>query len=234
MNKTTNLIFPYSIKGVEISTNDIKGQIIKVADTILQLKAARKDFPETNVSVVTADGFLYVFTVNYSSNPDATIISFNNENLPSGPKFTPNNVQLDKKSHEIVNQKYFLHISTSHDETKLALKAIYIQEEILWFSFRLNNYSLLDFSPDNLKFFVQDKKKVKRKAIQKVEIIPLNKISFESVPGNDMKCFAIAFRQFTIPKDKRLICQISEQGAGRVLTLHINHNSILKAKLLEN
>lgn len=93
---------------------------------------------------------------------------------------------------------------------------------------------MLDFSPDYIKFFILDKRKVKRTATQKVEIVPLNKISLELVPGNDMRTFAISFKQFTIPKGKWLICQISEQGAGRVLTLHINHKSILKARLLEN
>lgn len=41
---------------------------------MLQVKAARHGFQETNLSVITADGKLYSFIVNYSENPATTLL----------------------------------------------------------------------------------------------------------------------------------------------------------------
>ena len=64
-NKTTTLIFPYSIKRVNIGSRDVAGQIMPEADSIIQLKAARKDFSETSLTVVTAEGKFYSFLLSY-------------------------------------------------------------------------------------------------------------------------------------------------------------------------
>ncbi len=44
-------------------------QSVKEAPTILLIKAASKDFPETNLSVITDDGSVYSFLVSYEKNP---------------------------------------------------------------------------------------------------------------------------------------------------------------------
>src|SRR4051812_44613081 len=68
-NKTTNLVFPYSIRSVDRGSSDLLVQRAKYADTILQLKAGRDGFKETNLSVVTSDGKLYSFLVQYAPSP---------------------------------------------------------------------------------------------------------------------------------------------------------------------
>src|SRR4051794_40844033 len=68
-NKTTNLVFPYNVKSVDRGSADMLVQKAKYADTILQLKAASEGFKETNLSVVTSDGKLYSFLVQYAPSP---------------------------------------------------------------------------------------------------------------------------------------------------------------------
>jgi len=41
-------------------------------ENVLKVKAARKDFPPTNLHVFTADGRVYAFDVSYSPNPPQT------------------------------------------------------------------------------------------------------------------------------------------------------------------
>jgi len=164
------------------------------------------------VSVITADGKLYSFIASYAVEPAVLNLSFLKDSL-------------------FLKQMQFLHISTRDEDMKLTLKSIYIQDRVLWFGFRLKNNSLIDFEPGYVKFFLQDKKKAKRTAAQETELIPLNRVVVEAVPGYDKREFVFAFKQFMIPTDKRLLCQVSEQGGGRLLSLRIKHQALLKARV---
>ena len=76
LNKTTNLIFPYAIKSVDRGSADVLAQKAKGVENILLVKAGRQNFSETNLSVITADGKLYSFVLDYINNPSAINISF--------------------------------------------------------------------------------------------------------------------------------------------------------------
>lgn len=73
--KTTNIIFPSAIMGVDRGSKDVLAQKAKGAANILQLKAARDSFPETNLTVITADGKLNSFVINYNPKPFVLNIS---------------------------------------------------------------------------------------------------------------------------------------------------------------
>src|SRR5205085_5963418 len=77
-NKTTHLIFPYAIRSIDRGSPDVLAQKAPGSGNVLQLKAARADFAETNVTVITADNKLYPFKVNYSLLPEHLTISFAN------------------------------------------------------------------------------------------------------------------------------------------------------------
>src|SRR5256885_14593149 len=68
-NKTTNLIFPYSVQSIDRGSQDILVQQPKGTANIVQLKAGKQNFTQTNLSVITIDGQLYSFTVDYTSLP---------------------------------------------------------------------------------------------------------------------------------------------------------------------
>ncbi|MBX9890790.1 MAG: conjugative transposon protein TraN [Chitinophagaceae bacterium] len=73
-DKTTSLVFPFAIKHVDRGTSSVLAQQVKEAPEILLVKAAEKDFTETNLSVVTDDGSVYAFTVNYDSKPTVWVL----------------------------------------------------------------------------------------------------------------------------------------------------------------
>ncbi|NOT93933.1 DUF4138 domain-containing protein [Ferruginibacter sp.] len=68
-DKTTSLVFPFSVRHVDRGTKDILVQQVKEADNILLVKASAKNFSETNLSVVTEDGSVYTFVINYEEKP---------------------------------------------------------------------------------------------------------------------------------------------------------------------
>ena len=61
------IIFPAMIIHTDIGTADILVQKVEQATNILLIKAGRKDFEQTNLSVITADGNVYSLIVNYDS-----------------------------------------------------------------------------------------------------------------------------------------------------------------------
>ncbi len=75
-DKTTNLVFPYAIKSVDRGSQSVLAQKAKGVENILQIKAGRKGFEETNLTVITAEGKLYCFLLNYAPQPPVLNLSF--------------------------------------------------------------------------------------------------------------------------------------------------------------
>ena len=194
--KTTNIIFPFAVKKVDCGARDVLAQ---KADNLLELKAAKQNISPTNVSVTTVDGSFYSFMVSYASDPAILNISYRTDSL--------------------LKQRYFLHLSTRSEEMKFALRSIYIKNHLMWFAFQLANYSQVSFEPEYVKFFVVDRHRAKRRAMQEIELVPLFR-----------EGMTFAFTPFTISKDKRLYVRVAEKNGGRSLSLKVSHKILLKAR----
>src|SRR5690348_9960629 len=71
-NKMTNLIFPAPIQTAVKVSRDILVQKVHGVANVIELKAARPEFPETNLSVYGKDGQVYSFIVRYAR--DSTVL----------------------------------------------------------------------------------------------------------------------------------------------------------------
>lgn len=243
-NKTTNIIFSYPIKSVDRGSKDVLAQKANGAENILQLKASRENFLTTNLSVITSDGKLFSFIINYEKNPSQLNISFAKDSNSFREKIDNNQIQLtseklndfilDNDARIILKQKHFLHHQVFSDGMKLIIHGIYIKDNVLWLAFEAENFSFLDYHPDYLHCFIADKKKAARSAIQETEIPLLYPETFlETVPGKKKREFVIAFSPFTFSKDKKMIVQMSEKNGGRMLMFLISNKKILKARLIK-
>jgi conjugative transposon TraN protein len=230
INKTTNIIFPYGIKSVDRGSRDVLVQKATGIENVLQVKANTQDFVTTNLSVITADGKLYSFIVHYITDPPLLNLSFAIDSTAHFNDELFNTAWLENEAAVILRQKNFLHHSSCSELMKLSLNGIYIDKGLLWFKMNLSNHSLIGYRPDYFKFFIQDKHKAKRTAEQRTELEPIYQIGMPVVNGNSKKSFVFAFDQFTLPKGKRLVCQVSEQNGGRLLKLHLDHKALLKAR----
>ena len=81
-----------------------------------------------------------------------------------------------------------------------------------------------------LRFFIRDKKKNKRTAVQENELKPLQ------ISGNtkQVKAFSrtvavVALEKFTIPDKKFMGIQIMEKNGGRHLSMKLDNKDILRA-----
>jgi len=230
--KTSNIIFPYAIRSIDRGSRDILARTATGAENILQVKAATGNFAATNLSVITADGKLYSFLVSYDPDPRLLTISFARDSLARFEKDSLNDEVLALQANAVIEQKKFLYRHSASDKMQLTLERIYISSQVLWFTFKIENHSQVAYEPDYIKFFITDKHKARRTAMQETEAAPLFRLPMDVIKGHDQKEMLFGFAPFTIAKGKKLKLVISEKNGGRMLELNIKNNSILKARAL--
>lgn len=243
-NKTSNLIFPYSVKSVDRGSADILAQKAKGVENILQIKAGKQGFAMTNLTVVTSDGKFYSFLVSYADSPSSLNLSFvNKEGFKNRDSLTekdkailtgmPVNEEACQKTAEEINKlKPLLHLKVKEQKMTLSLDGIWLKDGLMWFSLKVKNKSLVDYPVSSVRFFIRDRKRAKRTAVQEMEITPLYKNIPLVIGGKNSGRFVFAFTPFTISKSRQLIIQLSEQNGGRSLTIETSYRKLLKATRL--
>lgn len=240
-NKTSSLVFPTVIKSVDRGSRDVLAQKAKGVENVLQLKAARPGFTETNLTVITADGRIHHFTVNYSKEPEILMVNVdeNDSAIEDSQKLifesTMTEFELEKYASQIVKAKRGIRfIGESKHKIALSLNGIYIRDNTIFYHFRIRNSSNINYDIDFLRFYVQDKAKVKRTASQEVDMKPVYVYGdYQQIAANTVQDMVYALEKFTIPDAKRLHIEMFEKNGGRNLELSIRNKTIVNAKLMK-
>jgi len=233
-SKTTNIIFPYSIVSVDIGSRDVLAQKAKGVENILQIKAAKDSFPQTNISIITADGKLTSFLVDYAEQPTILNISLaglTKQNTISIPSESINQEQMENYASMAFESKK--KIRGIKDETfgiRLKLNGLFIHDDIMLMRFNIANGTNINYDIDQLRLYIRDQKKSKRTATQEIEIVPvLVHNNTTQVIGQSDTTIVFIVPKFTIPDKKYLAVQMMEKNGGRHLELHIKNKKIVKA-----
>ncbi len=237
-NKTSSIVFPSSITSVDRGSRDVLAQKAKGVNNVLQLKAGRTNFKETNLTVITADGKLHHFMVSYAEHPKLFTLRVN-ESCETESNNAPLLFQTELTSAEM--QHYAENIlgsppkvlpkRASHSGMKLSLQGIYIQGNVMFYHLTIANNSNIPFHTDVLRFYVKDKQKVKRTASQEVSEVALYQYgNTDEVKGKSTEDVVIALEKFTIPDAKVLTIEWMEKKGGRHLKLFIKNRTIVNAR----
>jgi conjugative transposon TraN protein len=236
-NKTTSIIFPAVIKSVDRGSKDILAQKAKGVGNVLQLKAGKDSFPETNLTVITADGTLHHFTVSYSTKPTTQTFDISHPAGSTSLIFQTELTESDMENYSkgIVHARRTIRFNA---ETKykisFALLGIYIKGDVMFYRFKITNHSHIDYDIDFLKFYVRDKARIKRTAAQEIEIKPIYVFgNNDGVKGGSSNDLVYALQKFTIPESKHLDVELFEKNGGRHFELIIKNKTIVKSHLLE-
>ncbi|MBT2591403.1 conjugative transposon protein TraN [Pedobacter sp. ISL-68] len=236
-SKTTNIIFPHAIISVDRGSKDVLAQKAKGVENILQVKAARDSFPETNLTVVTADGRLNSFILNYTQQP--TVLNISLSGTPKGNVIflSPENVnQAQIQSYaqaSAASKKKVRGVKDKDFGIRFQMSGLFIQDEVLYVRLNIENRSNVNYDIDQLRFFIRDQKKASRTATQEIEITPVHvENNTDKVDGNSQQTMVFALPKFTIPDKKYLAVQLMEKNGGRHLELHVKNNTIVKATVL--
>lgn len=237
-DKTSNLIFPFTIKSVDRGSAAVLAQKAKGVENILQIKAGWQHFKQTNLSVVTGDARFYSFVVDYADEPSALNISFSADTANKKQTAFLYDMPIDELAikalaEQVKEQKPFLHKSSQGQKMCLLLRGIYLDQQTMWFTLQLENSSLIHYQPESVRFFIRDRKRAKRTAIQQIEFQPLYSDVGRIIAGESSGEILLAFPPFTLPATKELIIQVTEKNGGRSLLLPVKCRTILKARLLQ-
>ena len=236
-SKTTSLIFPFSIISVDRGSQDVLAQKARGVENVLQVKAGRKQFPETNLTVITADGVLHQFTVTYSDTPSTQAITIAGNTGKQSlilVKDAVNERDIQSDSKLALKQNVSGRIDEHNKyQMNLSLQEIFIHNNTLYYKIQIRNKSSISYDIKSLKFLIRDRKKVKRTSSQEMEINPLF-IGNESgrIQAYASRTIIYVVKKFTIPDGKTLFINLFEENGGRHLTLKVDNKDILKAKML--
>lgn len=236
--KTTNLVFPYAIKSVDKGSRDILVQKAIGVENVLQVKAARALFPETNLTVVTADGSLYSYLLNYAEKPLMLNIRMDQTGDKPSPMavFNANetNDLLQARAQKVWNKRNTIERKGDHSNgIRISIKGIYVNGDELYFQIGLENTSVIDYDIKMLRFFIVDKKKSKRTTSQELAIDPVYILGdTRLLRTNTEHTMVVAVPKFTIPDKKTFIVQMQENNGGRNLRISIENKDLLKAHIV--
>lgn len=229
-SKTTSIVFPYTIKSIDIGSAEVLVQKAKGVENILLVKAAKQHFFQTNLTVVTSDGKLYVFVLNYDEMcPD---LNFKAENAVAASRDVL--FSLENENQKRIEQcalaayskkKKISGLKKSKYQIRLEVNGIFIQQDVLYLRVVFENKSKINYDIDQFRFFIRDKRKSKRTASQEIELEPLYATSSSSViPYKSEIIKVYALEKFTMPENKYLTLQMIEKNGGRHLEVDINNN----------
>lgn len=237
-SKTTNIIFPYSIVSVDIGSRDVLAQKAKGVENILQIKAAKDSFPQTNISIITNDGKLTSFLVDYAEEPSVLNLSLTGlmaKQAIAIPSESVNQEQMEYYASVAAGSKQ--KIRGIKDETfgiRLKLFGIFIHDDIMLLRFNIANQTNINYDIDQLRLYIRDQKKSKRTATQEIEISPvLVQSNISKVTGQSDSTVVFVVPKFTIPDKKYLAVQLMEKNGGRHLELRVKNKKIVKAVPIE-
>ena len=143
-DKTTSLVFPFPVTHVDRGTKEVLVQQIKEAGNILLIKAASGHFSETNLSVVTGDGSIYSFMVNYKEQPGKLIYYLPEKNKTSIATFANGLLNNHRTMKGIQDKKWNMQVTVT---------GIYIKENVIYYQLLLCNGSPIDYDIDLMRFY---------------------------------------------------------------------------------
>ena len=247
-SKTSHLIFPATIRYVDLGSDYLVAAKADDAENVLRVKAAVRDFDEeTNFSVITEDGRFYNFNVLLNAFP--VTMNYNLLEMQKGiSRENANDVlfeELGKNSPSLVGElmetiykkdkQLIRNIETKSFGIQFLLKGIYIHDDKFYFHTEVRNLTNVPFRIDFINFKVVDKKLAKRTVIQERTITPLRIYKpLDEITGNTVERNVFLLDLFTIANDKVLRIEIFEKNGGRHQLLEIENSDLVKAKLIKD
>lgn len=235
-HKTQLLIFPEPIKHADRGDSYVLAETFKEADNILKVKAGKKNFEESNLQVVTNGGSVYCFTVKYSDNISGQPIDMAKVK-PYAPitfrGLSLNSTEIEDYAKAITGKVPFLSGGKfSRYGMRLETEGIYIKNDVLFFQFHLHNQTHIGFDASSIRFFIRDRKKSKRTAIQDKEVEPLYVLQSGDPQSGKGQTIIAAFARFTIAEGKLFTIEIMEKDGDRNPSNRLKQKKLLKARSL--
>lgn len=254
-DKVTQLIFPSEV--VKFRAGYTSNDAVSQSDGSVLYIQPVDSLAESNLNVITADGCYYAFNVIYDSTAAMVnyiitpSMAFYRENTATHPATVgeqqPADVSaptdgLDPKEQtpkdplEIVGKKpdYIVANNIARlQKLVFMLKGVYVDEQNVYFKFRLENHSNVAFDVDYIAFSITARKTKKASTQERVQLQPVRVDEPVHRLGAKSTCEVVyAFEKFTIGEEKILLAEVLELGGDRNIGLQIPESFIIEARKL--
>ena len=247
-NKTSHLIFPTSIRYVDLGSDLLVANKAEPIGNVLRVKSAVRDFEEeTNFSVITEDGKFYSFDASYSSYPD--ILSYDLVRLQRGieRQYATDVLFEDLKGSStsltwlIMENLYrkgnrtIKHIVSKSYGIEFSVRALHINDSKFYFTLQVKNQSNVGYAIEWVNFKIVDKKNLKRTVVQDKILEKVRTYFPERIIADHSDSKGIyMLDQFTLLKDQVLEIEILEKNGGRHLKVQLENEDIVHARLINS
>ena len=229
-NVSTHFIAPEDIKYVDISVDNIVGDI--PTGNTLRIKPTEEG--ASGVITIVTERFLVQYMLVYNRDMAKTYTRYN---IPycdvrsylTGDSNMTKSQMYDYAYKMFASNKKFFDVSTKHNLMKITLNNIYTFDKYFFIDVSMFNKTNIMYDIDQIRFKIEDKKQTKATNFQSVEILPLMQLNeVQSFKKNYRNIFV--FEKFTFPNEKVLTIEVSEkQISGRTIILRIDYADVLHA-----
>ncbi|WP_425637951.1 DUF4138 domain-containing protein [Algoriphagus yeomjeoni] len=235
-DKTTVLVFPYEVVSADFGSPAVLSEKDKAAPNVLKLKAGIRYFSSTSMYVITSEGKLYPFTVDFTDYPDARPIDIGKQQeveyanaLLEGSAMNAADISavINDLSQRIPDRLFW---GKKRGMVRLGLGELIEKDGLLFFQLAVENESWVDYLAKKWRFTVQDKKQTKRTAIREVSIEPISFSPFHGVAGKSAGVAVFAFPRFTIADAKELSIQVFETNGDRNPVVTLSGKKLLQVQ----
>ena len=122
----------------------------------------------------------------------------------------------------------------NHYKMSMRLKGVYVKQDLMFFRLGLVNRSNIDYLADTVRFFIlHDGRSSDPRLPQTKDIKPLYVYDGTSTyPGKTSQETVFVLPRVTLPKNGRLVIQLTEANGSRHLHLVADNGVLLKARLI--
>ena len=240
--KTSHIIFDSKIIDISTGVDEVIAEKADNIENIIKSKATDTLNMPTSLTIITEDKSIYPFRVLYDKTPEILSLkvssdtsssrvpvlfnqsTFNEEEMRQFGK------QIIKKGNRISNIGHRGHKMT------FILSSLYIKDDILVFTLKLDNSSDIDYEVDFIKAYVKDKKTSKKTARQEDELYPILTIYSDdktTIRRKENSIIQMFFNRFTLPKDRIVYFEIFEKNGGRNLKFTITAEELIRAEYIK-
>lgn len=251
---TVSIIFPAKIKTIDRGVDLIQSKKVDGVENVLKLKAEKPFDRPSNLTVITEDGQIYVYTVVYEV--FTTDYAIDMKRVATAGNGTPaidhvpradldqnritfegsgmNSEEIAQLSDKILSTNFKIIDKEKEANISMVIKKIFVKDDIIFIPVQIINKGDLNYDIELVKFFAEDKKEMKRTVKQVLEMEPVYVHNQTGTIEKDrIKTQVFAFNKFTISKDKHFKIVLYEKNGGRNITCTIRYRDINKAQYID-
>jgi len=230
---STHFVSPEPIKYVDISTDDVAGDI--PVNNIFRIKP-KKSNPKLGIITIVGERYMVQYKLAYA--PTAQAASEVRIDMAQVDEFLNPEVSmslLDMKNFSLMalqRKPGKNALTTRSNKMTATVNNIYTIGDYFFLDLTLKNKTNIKYDIDQIRFKIQDKKQVKATNFQQLEIKPVHQLLTDASFKNKYRNVFV-FKKFTFPDEKVFNIEISEnQVSGRMISLKVDYNDVLNADTL--